>query len=368
MGPKGIRAGDNPPMTAPLRRRLLIALAVGAGLLLAALAGLRVAALRLEAVLHEALGPRATLGRVALGWSGLELRDLRIAAAPGAWPAGDELRAARIHVRPALSSLWRGGWVIARIEIDAAYVSLLRTRQGRLRLLPALLERPGGSGGEPVAVELEQVVLNGATIDFHDASVRQPPHRLRLEALDADIGPLAWPALDRATTIDLQARLKGPQHDGTLAIAGTLTAATRDAQLRVRVQGVDLVALQPYLLKVNEGGVRRGTLDLKLDASVKAQHLHAPGRLTMTGLELAGGGGLLSTFAGVPRQAVMAVMQRDGRIELGFTLEGRLDDPSFSLNENLATRLAGGLAEAVGVSLGGVVEGVGGVIRGLFGR
>ena len=56
------------------------------------------------------------------------------------------------------------------------------------------------------------------------------------------------------------------------------------------------------------------------------------------------------------------------RIEVGFTLEGRLDDPAFSINDNLATKLAGGLAETLGVSLGGVVEGVGSVIKGLLGR
>jgi hypothetical protein len=131
---------------------------------------------------------------------------------------------------------------------------------------------------------------------------------------------------------------------------------------------VDLVALQPYLLKVNEAGVKRGTLDLSLDATVKAKRLHAPGRVTLTGLELASGGGVLATFGGVPRQAVLAAMERDGRIEVGFTLEGRLDDPAFSINDNLATKLAGGLAETLGVSLGGVVEGVGSVIKGLLGR
>jgi hypothetical protein len=53
---------------------------------------------------------------------------------------------------------------------------------------------------------------------------------------------------------------------------------------------------------------------------------------------------------------------------VAFTLEGRLDDPNFSLNESFALKVAGGLASALGVSLGGVVEGVGNVIKGLFGR
>jgi hypothetical protein len=217
-------------------------------------------------------------------------------------------------------------------------------------------------------VRIEHIALQDAAIDFHDASVRQPAHRMRLEQLAATLGPVVWPGLDEPTEVDLKALFKGPQRDGRLAIAGEVTLASRDARLKADVHTVDLVALQPYLLKVNEGGVKRGTLDLALDARVQAQHLHAPGKLTLTGLELAPGGGLLSTFAGVPRQAVIAAMSRDGRIEVGFALDGRLDDPAFSFNENLATKLAGGLAETLGVSLGGVVEGVGNVIKGLFGR
>jgi hypothetical protein len=359
-----------------MKTRLLIILAaVLLTLVLAAVLGQRAAVQRLRAGIEAALGPRASVGTIAVGWSGIEIRDLRIRAERGRWPAEDELRAERVRLRPDLASLWSAGWRISEIEVDAPYVSLLRSREGRLRLLPALLERttaarqgPGSRADAPAAVRIAHIALRDAAIDFFDASVRQPAHRMRLDQLDASVGPLAWPGLDEPAHIDLRSRFKGPQHDGRLAIAGQLTPASRDAALKASVRGVDLVALQPYLLKVDEAGVRRGTLDLSLEANVKAQRLHAPGRVTLTGLELAGGSGVLSTFAGVPRQAVMAAMARDGRIEFAFTLDGRLDDPNFSLNADFATRLAGGLAETLGVSLGGVVEGVGSVIKGLLGR
>ena len=90
--------------------------------------------------------------------------------------------------------------------------------------------------------------------------------------------------------------------------------------------------------------------------------------MTLTDLELDSPGGVLGTFAGVPRQAVLAALERDSRIELAFTLEGQLDDPKFSLNELFAARFAVGLAEKLGVSLGGVLQGVGSMIKGLFGR
>ena len=86
------------------------------------------------------------------------------------------------------------------------------------------------------------------------------------------------------------------------------------------------------------------------------------------GLQLNASNGMIGTFAGVPRQAVLAAMSKNDRLDIDFTLEGRLDDPDFSLNESFATKVAAGLANALGVSLGGVVEGVGSVIKGLFGR
>jgi len=90
--------------------------------------------------------------------------------------------------------------------------------------------------------------------------------------------------------------------------------------------------------------------------------------VALTELELAGQGSLFGTFAGVPRQAVLAAMSRDGRIELAFTLEGRVDDPKFSLRELFAARFAVVLAEKLGIRLGGMVEDLGGGIKGLFGR
>lgn len=356
----------------PRRPRLLVTLAVLLVLAVAGAVGYHAAMQRLQSGVTAALGPRASIASIGLGWSGVRIEDLRIRAAPG-WPAEDELRARRVVLRPSLASLWRAGWHIGKVTIEDGYVSLLRSRDGRLRVLPAVLEaRPAGRDGASAApgpvVHIETLVLDDAAIDFFDASVRQPAHRMQLDKLDTSIGPIDWPALATLTAIDLRAAFKGPRRTGQLSIEGELTLATRDARLKADVRGVDLVALQPYLLKVNEGGVRAGTLDLTLEARVKAQLLHAPGHVTLSGLELSSGGGALSTFAGVPRQAVLAAMSRDGRIAFAFTLEGRLDDPAFSLNENLAAKLAGGLADTLGVSLGGVVQGVGNVIKGLFGR
>jgi hypothetical protein len=412
------------------RRRLLIALSVLAGLTLAAWLGFQLALRELEGAVRGALGPRASLAGLSIDQGGVELRGLRIAAERGGangWPVDEELQAERVRlvprwqaVGPALWSTLSGRgharWQLARVEVHGARVSVLRTRDGRLRVLPAVLERPAatpvghrrrsGPGAAAVLLGLGaaraagpaesavptaaapaaapvlevligEVLLRELTVDFHDASIARPPHRLQLTGLQAELGAIAWPRLDEPVPVRLEAALQGRpgargeaagSRDGQLRIDGWLTPKSRDAQLKVSLQAVDLSVLQPYLLGVHSGGIRRGRLDLTLDAQVRAQRLRAPGRVVIRQLELGPSPGALGGFAGLPRQLVLQAMERQGRIELQFTLEGRLDDPAFSLNENLATKVGVGLAEALGVSVGGAVEGLGALVKGLFGR
>lgn len=351
----------------PRRIQLIAALA---GLLVILVLAFQLALGELKSAVERSLGPRASVGALRAGWTGVELTDLRIRAeraGKAAWPAEDELRAARVRVVPDIASLWTSGWRVRRIVVEDGYVSVLRARDGKLRVLPSLLEQPRTAAREGATrpaptLRIGEVELANAAVDFFDATVRQPAHRMRLERLALTAGPVVLPALDQPVEIALQGHFKGPQRDGLLHVEGHVTPSTRDARIAARFSGVDLVALQPYLLKAGET-VRKGTLDLKLDARVAKQQLHAPGTVVLSGLELGNG-----SFAGLPRQAVIAAMSRNDKLQVDFTLEGRLDDPKFSLNEALAVKLAAALAESLGVSVGGVVTGVGSMLKGLFGK
>jgi len=356
------------------RRRLLI-LAIAALVFVAALfAVYHVAVQRLEGALRQALGPRASVGAIELGLAGLTVHDLHVAAGPG-WPADEELHAGTVRVRPDLASAFGGAWRVQRIEVDDVRLVLLRTREGKLRLLPSMLESrgpatPAAAASAPsTPVLIDHIVLRDAQVDLYDASLKLArPHRVQLADVNAQIDTLAVPAFDQAMKLDLAAVFKGPTHDGQLELKGTLTPATRDAQLHGELRGADLLALQPYLLKVADGGVKKGQLDLAMDARVQAQKLKAPGHLRLSGLELAEGSGVVGRFAGMSRQAALAALKKRDTIELNFTLEGRLDDPGFSVNDSLAMRFGAGLADALGVSMEGVVEGVEKVFKGLLGH
>lgn len=362
------------------RRRWLLA---GAAVVAVALGVVIFAAHDAKHRILQALGPRTTVGSISLSYPTVTLHDVRVAASdtPGAWPAGEEFDAQEVAVDITAASLWayrRGEpLAIADVRVRDGTLVMLRTPD-RLTLLPALRDT---TRAQAAALRASQAVPAGETtpalvirhmafermaVDLHDATLPDGrTHKLHFEQVHGSVAGLALPRLAQPIALDLQGVLKGVERDGRVSIRGSLAPAAHDASLAIRLAGVDMIALQPYLLKFGERAVRHGTLDLALDADVANRQVHAPGQLTITGLEFGDSEG--GTFAGVERRAVLAALKRDGRISLKFTLEGRTDDPKFSLDERLGLRIAAGLGEAVGVSVKGVVQGVGSVIKGLLG-
>lgn len=356
---------------------LIVTGAVGV-LAVAVAAGLHFATKALKSQVEQELGPESEVGEIAVGWSAIEIRGLRMRS-PKGWPAEDVLRAERIVLAPDLRALLSAKPRVHRITVEKGYLSMVRARDGRLRVVPGMTEKKADArkaDAQTQSVAIGAVELRDSTLEFFDETVRRPAHLLRLENLQAVVEDLRMPDLAGRTRLKLDATVRGVQRNGTVALHGWAELVTRDSEITTRLRGVDLVALQPYLIKAAETGVRRGTLDLDLSSVVRRNALRAPGTLTLTGLELAQSGGALGTFMGMPRQAVLgALANNKGQIRMNFTLEGRLDDPKFSLNETIATRVAAGIAGTLGVSIEGLARGVGdaarGVgdtIRGLFGR
>ena len=361
-------------------RRLLLA---GAAIVAIALGIVIFAAHDARHRILQALGPRTTVGSISLDYPTVTLHDVHVAAsdAPGAWPADEEFDAKEVAVDITAASLWayrRGApLAIADIRVRDGTLVMLRTPD-HLTMLPALRDTSRAQAAalrasqatptdEPAtALVIAHMHFERMAVDLHDATLPDgKTHKLHFDQVHGTVAGLALPRLAQPIALDLQGVLKGVERDGQVSIKGSLAPAAHDANLAIRLAGVDMIALQPYLLHFGERAVKHGRLDLAMDADVANRQVHAPGQLTITGLEFGDSEG--GTFAGVERRAVLAALERDGRISLKFTLEGRTDDPKFSLAENLAVRLAAGLGEAVGVSVKGVVEGVGSVVKGLLG-
>jgi hypothetical protein len=205
-------------------------------------------------------------------------------------------------------------------------------------------------------IHVGAVELRNAAVDFYDASVRQPAHKLRLEQTTVKVGQVNLPALNGQTSLALDGVVKGVQRDGKVSIKGWVELASKDSEIQTRLAGVDLVAFQPYLIKAAETGVKKGSMDLDLKSTVKKNRLHAPGKVTLTGLELSTG----KTFMGMPREAVVGMMKdKNGRITAEFVLEGNIDDPKFSINDKFLTQVGGATAKFLGISLEGLATGIG---------
>lgn len=347
------------------------------GLVIAAFAAFQFAIHSLKGQVEKALGPLGEVKEINVGLTGVEIIGIRIKAPTetgksSPWPAEDQLRADRILIEPSFFDLLLAQVTVQTIRIEGAYISMLRTRDGQMKVLPSLLESaqarsPGkkegnGTPSTPATpITIGKVELVNAIIEFYDASIRQPAHKIRIEQINAAIGKIRLPDLSGHTNIDLVGIHKGVRQDGKITISGSADLASKESGITTRLRGIDLIAFQPYLLKVGESGVKKGLLDLDLNSSVRQGKLHAPGTLTISDLELSSSSAS-GKFMGIPQNVVVAMMKnRDGRIPIRFVLDGDINDPKFSLNEKLATRIGSSMASSLGLSIEGLAKGVGSV-------
>ncbi len=372
-----------------MKRWQVIAVAAVVLLGIAVVAGYRMGVRILQARVVDALGPGSRLTELKVNWFSIELLGLSIDA-PKAWSTARTLEAERITIVPDLRTLFSDQIRIASIVVDKPYISMLRN-PGKLIIVPSLTEKEkqaqaaASESGAARALKISTIELKGGSLDLYDATVSRPPLRVRMEEIEAMIRDVAVPAAEK-TRFEIADIVKGVKRDGRVKLSGWVGPGARDSSSRVVLEAVDLVALQPYLIKKNEARVTRGALDLDLASEVRNNNLDGKGKVVLQDLELARSGGYFDTFMGLPRDAVINFLKDNhNAIDVDFTLKGDTRNPSFSLNENLSTRIAMSMANQLGVSIrsvaeglgtlgrkgaegaGGVVEGVGSTFKRLFG-
>jgi hypothetical protein len=343
--------------------RVRWALGTLAALLVALVVAYAAAVSALEGQVARALGPNSRTSDIRVGLWGVVVEGLTIRA-PSGWPTEDALRAEEVNVVPRLLTLVSGNAVLIRgIRVRAPYLSALRSGNGKLVALPGLLgdaasERPASEAR--VQVALGKIGIEDGVVELFDATVARPALKIRLEQIEATLRDVSIPSLRGRSAFELDGVVKGASRDGRAHLGGWVEIGTRESSVSVELRGVDLAPLQAYVVRPGEARVRRGSVDLDMQSEVTGARLDARGTITISDLELASSRGFRNTFLGVSNNVVLAGMKdRGGKLTLDFTLSGDIDHPDFSLNEALSTKLAYSLAETLGVSLGGIAEGVG---------
>lgn len=379
---------DNPN---PRQRWHLTLLAAVVALVIGCAFAYRFAVRTIEESILSAVGPQGEVGDMKVGLTGIEIKGLRIRAPvptgkEPAWPVEDELRIERIVVVPSLVDLLRSRIVLSSIRIDQAYVSLLRARNGKMKVLPSLSastsgtaptvpgkagimdETPNGpsSTSEPpepaddsnaTPVIINRIEVHEGVVEFFDATLQKAPVKQRIEAIEAQIGQINVPDLSGQTSIRVKATHHGVRANGEISIDGSIELSTRESGITTVLRNIDMIPLQAYLINAGQGGVRKGSLDFELNSSIKKGMLYAPGSLSLSDLELTSPS---ATILGIPRSAALSLLKnKKGKITANFVLTGDINDPDFSLNENMKTRIATSIAGKLGVNLEGFAKSIG---------
>jgi hypothetical protein len=348
---------------------------VFAVLVLAALGALFMLQRQVRNEVVRVLGPLGSAERIDVGLKSIELVNVRLKAPPD-WPTPDALRAAHITITPDLRALLSHRMHIRDVTVTDFDLVLLRLANGSLRLLPNLRQSVSGNGGQanggkgapPTDKLIDHITFRNGRFEFFDRSVSNPPYRVTISDANASVEHLHLPALTDPTQLSVTGSIRGPSHTGHVAFGGWIRIATRDSQTTTALRSVDVTTLDPYLLKKagSKARVTGGTIDLDLQSTIKNYYLHAPGKLTLHGLQLEATSNPLDTFMSIPtRAAIAALKTRNGDLTLHFTLEGNLRDPQFKLNERLMTEIRAGFAKALGVSAEGVAKGAGETVKGI---
>ena len=361
---------------------------IGVSVVMGYRAGVRL----LQESILGALGPGSAITEVKVNWFSLDLFGVSIAAHKE-WPTGNTFRAARVRIIPSLQTLLTDHIHISSIVFERPYASVVRT-SAKWIMFPGLAgprdgrknAESGGANFSPRAITISKIELQDGVVELFDATVMRPPLKTRLERVDAVIGDIAMPWLKSRTRFELSAIVKGIQRDGRVKDSGWLEPTRGNSSSQITLHAVDLVSLQPYLVRIGEARVRRGTLDLRLNSEVRANRLDGKGQIIIRDLEFVPWRGLLETFMGIPRSALINFLKNnENAIDVDFVVAGDTSNPRFSINEAIATRVAMGMAAELGVSIrslaedfgtlgrrsvegvAGVAEGVGSVLKNFFG-
>ncbi|WP_144150990.1 DUF748 domain-containing protein [Paraburkholderia sp. BCC1885] len=361
-------------------RRVAIAVAsVVLVLAVVVIGGLYIAQYEVKQRVIAALGPLGSADSIDVGLTSVRLTHVVLKGPPG-WPAPDSLRADQIVLVPDVRELLQKRVHIRSVVVSGFDMSVVRQAGGTLDLLPNLresLNRPNSGSDSASSVEaqpapqekqIDHIAFEQGTFEFYDFTVSKPAYKVAVTQASASVDNLHLPALAEPTTVAVNGSIVGPSHTGTVSFGGWIKIASKDSQTTSTLRGVDVVMLDPYLLKKagTKAQIAGGTVDLSVESTVTSYRLHAPGTLTLHHLQLADSGNPLDTFMSIPTKAAIAALKsRNGDITVHFELDGNLRDPKFSVNESLLNKLGTGFAQVMGVSVEGVAKGANDTVKGL---
>lgn len=187
---------------------------------------------------------------------------------------------------------------------------------------------PTPAATEPFPIQLDELKFENASVHFSDLSL-QPACTFDLQQFGGTIKGLSTKA-DSAAKVDLAGKLDEASPFG---VRGTLNPLARELELALAFtnRNLQLTPFTPYTEKYVGHALNKGRLTLNLDYSIHEKALKAQNKVRIDQLMF----GPRNDSTNAPKLpiklAVALLKDSNGAIDLDLPVEGRLDDPKFSV-------------------------------------
>ena len=324
----------------------------------------------IKSELERRLGKAFSIERIDLAWGHVEAVGVKLKN-----PAGKEvIKVDSLYVSADFMGLLRKEYVVSSVTLKNPYIFVEVDKKGDIvnpvlpvEPKPAKDKKQENQQDQPAApVTVKKIEITGGAIDYLDRKTPRTPVLTKIRNINLEMKDIHTPFTDTFSQYVLSADMPGHMSTGVVKSNGKINLKTRDMECKTQMRALDLTDLQPYFQKDNTATIRKGFLDLDIDVRVASKKIHAPGNAVLKDLEFQSGRGAGNQFMGVPLSLVIEYLKTsNNEIPVAFVVEGDLDNPKFSLQEEFVAAMTIALAGKLGFSIEGVAKSLlGGSVKG----
>ena len=310
----------------------------------------------LQPQLQKILGPGFTLKEINVKLTHLSIKGVQY---EGLHTKKKYLSIEEIRIYPAVLSLFIGPLRIRNFTIREPSLSFYRTKEGVFVgpwAVPVKKRGREPSGdqeqkeGELISLKIDRLRIQKGSVDFEDWKLGDPPAQIKLSETELEMKEIQYPFHSTRSPVELRGRLKGRMRkSGEILTKGWINLNTMDMEVELNVREIEVKLFEPYYRKRVSAEIDSGYIAMDTKITLKEKTVDAPGKLELTNLHIKRGEG---TVFWIPAQTLISLLkEKEDRIEVPFHMKGNIEDPKFSLQETLLTRIAVSLLEALGVPI-----------------
>jgi hypothetical protein len=209
---------------------------------------------------------------------------------------------------------------------------------------------------EALAIQIDRIRIQKGSVDFEDRKIGDPSPQMKWREVEFEIRDIRYPLTSLHSPVELIGKMKGKAQDGSITLKGWIDAKTMDVETSLKIRELEVKTFEPYYRKRVTAEIESGTLDMDSEIAVKEKRIDAPGELGLVNLHVKEGEG---TVFWIPVETLVPSLEKKGhRIKAKFRVKGNIENPQFNLQETFLTQVGISLAQALGIPIKVIGEGI----------